>query len=1212
MERTHITSISPSLRSYRENIRKRVEEAYEFARRAIKNIDPLADVHTALSYSVYDNVEYLTRIQGIADRLRQLASACRCKLDLALRIAGEIVRGDLVPEKDLEKRCELAIRAGLAVLTDGKTVAPTEGISAVHIKRRGRRRFLSIYFANPIRSAAGTEQALTLVIADYVRQVAQLDPFIPTEQQVKRIVEEVRTFEREVIRFASAVSDAALEIAYRNLPVELTGVPTDKVEVSAYRDVEGVETNRVRGGALRVLNDGIVAKAHKIIKEMQESGLSPWSWLEEVVKVRKRSTGGEAHSRVVDEITMGRPIISLSGIPEGFRIRLGRARNTGFAALGIHPATMVVLGGFLAIGSQLITEGPGKAGVVMPVSSIEGPVVKLRNGAVVKLRSRKEAQRLRDYIEKILWLGDVLVAVGEFIENNAELPSIGYCEEWWSLELRSRIEEIGGFERAAELTGIPVSKLRSFVDEPLKEIPSGEEALVISRVLDVPLHPRYTPFFERVSNDDLRLLHTAIQQSLRRKERLEIPFDERVKQVLEELCVEHRVEGGRIVIEGDMAMVLQQLLDPTQPFAVDPSQSPLENVAKHAGVKLRNKLGTVLSARLGRPEKAQQRKMKGRVNVLFPVGGYGQTKRSLARALEENVIQIQIFNLRCSTRNCPNRNQLIFEGSRCPYCGNPGVVQFTCPKCGAVVPPPICPDCDRRGARVRLRLVGRCPTCGKELLPGTFCPACGSLAEVLGECPRCGRRVEVKLLCRRHKRPIEAVPYSSVRISLREYVQRSVKIAGVDVGNVRGVEGLTSYARRPEPLVKGLLRAKHGLFVFKDGTVRFNATNAPLTHFYPREIGVSVEKLRELGYVYDVEGSPLVRSDQLVELMPQDIIIPEDAAEHMVKVCKFIDELLVKYYRSKPFYCVERKEDLIGKLVVGIAPHTSCAVVGRVVGFTKARCCFAHPLWHAAKRRNCDGDEDSLALLMDVFLNFSLDYLPAETGGRMDAPLITLVWVNAEEVDEEVYAMETCDQLPLELYEMAGKGVSARTIATLVDRVGTRLGTLAAYQGYRYTAHTVDIHEGDVRSAYSIVKTMREKLNLQLRVTRAINRLLYETTVRVVLNGHVFPDIAGNLMQFGRQQLRCTKCNRTYRRPPLSGLCENCRRELKLTVFQKTIEKYLPIALDLVSTIDEHSYEAARARLLYLSVKNAFGVDAQPRQREEQKRQRTLSLTEFL
>lgn len=46
-------------------------------------------------------------------------------------------------------------------------------------------------------------------------------------------------------------------------------------------------------------------------------------------------------------------------------------------------------------------------------------------------------------------------------------------------------------------------------------------------------------------------------------------------------------------------------------------------------------------------------------------------------------------------------------------------------------------------------------------------------------------------------------------------------------------------------------------------------------------------------------------------------------------------------------------EDLVGHLVIGLAPHTSAGIIGRIVGFVDALVGYAHPYYHAAKRRNC-------------------------------------------------------------------------------------------------------------------------------------------------------------------------------------------------------------------------------------------------------------------
>jgi DNA polymerase II large subunit (EC 2.7.7.7) len=180
----------------------------------------------------------------------------------------------------------------------------------------------------------------------------------------------------------------------------------------------------------------------------------------------------------------------------------------------------------------------------------------------------------------------------------------------------------------------------------------------------------------------------------------------------------------------------------------------------------------------------------------------------------------------------------------------------------------------------------------------------------------------------------------------------------------------------PEPLEKGILRAKHDIYVFKDGTIRYDMTDLPITHFNSKEIGTPINKLKDLGYDKDYTGKPLKDEEQLIEIFPQDIIVSNDCGDYLVKIANYMDDLIEKFYGISPFYGIKDREGLIGELVIGLAPHTSAGVLGRIIGFIESSVCYAHPYFHAAKRRNCDGDEDCVMLLLDGLINFSKEYLP--------------------------------------------------------------------------------------------------------------------------------------------------------------------------------------------------------------------------------------------
>src|SRR5438445_11970016 len=147
----------------------------------------------------------------------------------------------------------------------------------------------------------------------------------------------------------------------------------------------------------------------------------------------------------------------------------------------------------------------------------------------------------------------------------------------------------------------------------------------------------------------------------------------------------------------------------------------------------------------------------------------------------------------------------------------------------------------------------------------------------------------------------------------------------------------------PDSLAKRIIRSNHRLYVDKDGTMRIDVTNAPLTHFRPKDIKTDLATLSKLGYAEDYRGEQLTRTDQILEMKPQDVILPIDIADDLVRMAKFIDEELSTLYNNKPFYDAKEASDLIGRIVIGLAPHTSVGVAGRMIGFASTQVCFASP-----------------------------------------------------------------------------------------------------------------------------------------------------------------------------------------------------------------------------------------------------------------------------
>src|SRR5437899_11217094 len=142
-------------------------------------------------------------------------------------------------------------------------------------------------------------------------------------------------------------------------------------------------------------------KAPKIQKHVKKLHIDGWEFIDEYL-ARKESRpedmkdglGVEPSEVCTHRRVAGRPVLCHPSRPGGLRLRYGRTRATGLAALALHPATMHILDDFIAVGTQIKTERPGKAGAVTPCDQIEGPLVVLDTGDFVENSDDTTARRV--------------------------------------------------------------------------------------------------------------------------------------------------------------------------------------------------------------------------------------------------------------------------------------------------------------------------------------------------------------------------------------------------------------------------------------------------------------------------------------------------------------------------------------------------------------------------------------------------------------------------------------------------------------------------------------------------------------------------------------------------------------------------------------------------------------------------------------------------
>lgn len=1179
---------SKKIKTYFESIEAEVKRAYEIAGKArAKKLDPEDHVDIPVARNMAERVEGLMSIvtqdlvnSGMTDRILELEKKYGPGAwEVGLLIAEEVAKEKFCKFRDKREAMEVGIRCGMAYVTSGIVAAPLEGFIELKLKnRRDGGEYFSVCYAGPIRGAGGTAASVSVIIADYVRIKMGYKTFDPTENEVKRFITEIRDYHERVTNLQYFPSDEEIAFMVSHLPVEINGDPTEKLEVSNYKDNPRIQENRIRGGVCLVLAEGLCQKAPKIWKRLSKWGKDfdlEWQFLSEFLdlqkKIKARSKGDEEKDgkgakilpnyTFISDTVAGRPILSYPMRAGGFRLRYGRCRNTGFSAAGIHPATQILLDNYIAVGTQLKVERPGKACSVVLCDTIDPPIVLLDDGEVIQVEGIEQAKQILPSVKKILFLGDLLFNYGDFEQNGHVLVPPGYCEEWYAKEFEAAIKECvpdGGANDvdslaalAAEKTGLSSTLISSLLTKPFRPTPPTSAVIKLSKTFGIPIHPKYSYFWTVIKPDEL-LLFSAILKSTKIEcddageiIKAILPNNEQFKRILESIGIPHLVaQSEYIVIKKDHAQALLYSLGVTDTHvlpaadtltttvAENPGKSTLEIINILAPIWIRDRAGTFIGARMGRPEKAKMRELKGSPHCLFPVGDEGGVFRSFQTAIGHGVV----------TSDFP---------------------RYKCENCDTGTIYPICESC-----RKETRRIYECFKCGE--MNTEDCPTHGP-----------GRA------------------YSRREIPIKTYFQSALSWLKMrqHPDLIKGVRGTSNADHTPENLAKGILRAKHEIHVNKDGTTRYDMSELPITHFRPCEVRTPIEKLSELGYTTDIHGKKLENPDQILEIFPQDIILPaspdtldQKADDVVFRIGRFVDDLLEKFYGLPPFYNFQTKDDTIGELVIGLAPHISAGTVGRIIGYSKTQGMLCHPMFHAAMRRDCDGDEACIILLMDALLNFSRQFLPNRRGAKtMDAPLVLTTFIKPSEVDDQVLGLDVVWDYPKEFYEAALEYKKPSEFK--IEQLGDRLDTENQYENMGYTHETADINIGVNCSAYKTIPSMKDKLKGQMILAERICSVDEGDVARLVIEKHFLKDIKGNLRKFSMQKFRCVKCNTKFRRPPLSGKCTTCSGKIILTITEGSVLKYLGPSISLAEKYNLPPYLKQVLEILRRRAEAVFGRD---------------------
>ncbi|MHA1448677.1 MAG: hypothetical protein ACTSP4_04555, partial [Candidatus Hodarchaeales archaeon] len=432
-----------------------------------------------------------------------------------------------------------------------------------------------------------------------------------------------------------------------------------------------------------------------------------------------------------------------------------------------------------------------------------------------------------------------------------------------------------------------------------------------------------------------------------------------------------------------------------------------------------------------------------------------------------------------------------------------------------------------------------CPTCNRDTFY-SYCPECkvpttpvyrcrnnhGPFLDPIVTCPKCGHKVTGT---REFKENME-----NNLITLLKKVGKTPK-------NFKVIPDLKTATKMPENLIKGFIRSLHGLYVFKDGTVRISAPVMPLTHWKSND--ESSLSLPEEEY-----------GDLTTELFPHDIVISKSVARLLVKVAAFIDDLLEYFYGKERYFNIETPEQLIGHCLGCIASNSLVSLPLKIVGVTDYEVVFVHPFYFAFTGKKA-ADPVDFFLLLDGLLNFSLYLLPSKRGGTNGIPFFLEIpskydTFNKVKLLQGPYPAVFFDQLNSLTFDEKNWAFMREQEYEFMDYL--ELGKDIPYY--------MDNPNGNTFFAKFPPRNEYKKLPLEKKVEKELELAIKLDTVDtdLIMDEVMKSSIKSTrklLKRYLTQDFECKNCNARYPIPPFTSKCWFCNGKIKMTVNPDSLEK---------------------------------------------------------
>ncbi|MEJ2267756.1 MAG: hypothetical protein P8X70_01630, partial [Nanoarchaeota archaeon] len=244
-------------KKYFEDLKKQVDVIYEVMSEArSKGYDPVDKVEIPLAMNMAEKVVGIISTlypqmegSGIAERICDCGGQKqqRSYKDSGFRSAGDCAGGEPVLHR----------HGGPAACSDGGQEQLPQRYGGSHFRldrihaRHGLKirntqdgkEYIEASFSGPIRSAGTTASCIVLMIIDYLREIFGFAKYDPTENEIKRVWTELEHFHDRITNLQYFPTEEEALFLAKNMPIQVAGDPSEKLEVPNYKNLERVDTN---------------------------------------------------------------------------------------------------------------------------------------------------------------------------------------------------------------------------------------------------------------------------------------------------------------------------------------------------------------------------------------------------------------------------------------------------------------------------------------------------------------------------------------------------------------------------------------------------------------------------------------------------------------------------------------------------------------------------------------------------------------------------------------------------------------------------------------------------------------------------------------------------------------------------------------------------------------------------------------------------------